>query len=77
LPYAGAGGTFDDKVQTQLFDALKDVKSSTAIIFFGADAQSWEGYNAALRALQMGYPNVYWYRGGLSAWRAANLVTAP
>ncbi|MGO9134744.1 MAG: rhodanese-like domain-containing protein [Methylovirgula sp.] len=80
-PYAGAGGTFDakDKVQRQLFDDLSKAvtSSNTAIIFFSRDSKSWEGYNAALRALQMGYSNVYWYRGGLAAWQAADLITKP
>ncbi len=81
VPYAGAIGTMDDKdkIQKQLFDELsKTVKAwNNAIVFFGSDVKSWEAYNAALRAIQMGFPNVYWYRGGLQSWKAAGLKTAP
>ncbi|MGB8277931.1 MAG: hypothetical protein WCF20_08390 [Methylovirgula sp.] len=81
--YAGAGGTFDDKdkIQKRLFDDLsKTVKAwNNAIVFFSRDAKSWEAYNAALRAIEMGFPNVFWYRGGLASWEDAQLkmVVAP
>ena len=62
-----------------------DPKDETTISFFNdlkrgnpasasqsdSERQS-ESYNAALRAMQLGYRNVLWYRGGLSAWIAAN-----
>ncbi len=79
ISYAGAGGTLDDKIQQKMSADLSKVVSTwnSAIIFFGGDVKSWEGYNAALRAIEIGYPNVYWYRGGLAAWQAQNLKTAP
>jgi len=36
-----------------------------------------ESYNAALRAMQLGYRNVLWYRGGLSSWMAAKQQLQP
>jgi hypothetical protein len=71
------GGKFDDATQTRLFtDLAALVKNfSQGIVFFGADSKSWAPYNAALRALQMGYANIFWYRGGLAAWTAADLKT--
>jgi hypothetical protein len=79
LHYAGLGGTFDSKDQTQkrLFEDLGTfVKSfNFAVVFFSRDSKSWEAYNAALRAIEMGYSDVYWYRGGLAAWQAAKLKT--
>jgi hypothetical protein len=82
MPYAGAGGTYDDKIQKQMFGDLSKVFGDAgwgnkAIVFFSSGANSWEAYNAALRAIQIGYPNVYWYRGGFAAWQAAGLKTAP
>jgi hypothetical protein len=32
-------------------------------------------YNAALRAINAGYTNVLWYRGGIEAWKMAGLPT--
>ena len=37
----------------------------------------WMSYNAALRAINLGYTNVLWYRGGIEAWKQAGLPTAP
>jgi hypothetical protein len=33
------------------------------LVFFCACVECWESYNAALRALRLGYREVYWYRG--------------
>lgn len=41
------------------------------IAFFCAGARCWQSYNAALRAEQMGFKMVLWYRGGLAAWQVA------
>jgi len=42
-----------------------------------AGAECWESYNAALRALRLGYREVYWYRGGVASWQAAGLPLYP
>jgi PQQ-dependent catabolism-associated CXXCW motif protein len=54
---------------------LKEVAPSkdTPIVFFCGSPRCWAGYNAALRAVSMGYLNVDWYRGGVAAWDAAEL----
>ena len=46
------------------------------IVFVGYDHKDWRGVNAAIRATTAGFSNVAWYRGGLSAWKAANLPVA-
>jgi rhodanese-related sulfurtransferase len=43
------------------------------LVFYCQGAQCWESYNAALRARDAGYTQVYWYRGGLEAWSLARL----
>jgi len=35
--------------------------------------ECWLSYNAALSASAVGYTNVFWYRGGVSAWNQARL----
>ena len=75
LPQAGQGGALDPKLQREVWTALDKMsggKFTKPIVFFSRDAKNWEGYNAALRAIEMGYSGVYWYRGGLGAWKAAN-----
>jgi hypothetical protein len=74
LPTAGLG-TMDEQARKTLWEALKKLSGDNwdvSIIFFGRDAKDWEGYNAALRAIDMGYSKVYWYRGGIAAWTAAH-----
>ena len=46
-----------------------------ALVFFCQGARCWESYNAALRAIHAGFTAVYWYRGGVLAWEAADLPT--
>lgn len=45
------------------------------LVIFCESTVCWQSYNAALRAAADGYVNVYWYRGGVAAWRAAGLPT--
>jgi len=46
------------------------------LVFFCVDTECWLSYNAALRAIRLGYTGVMWYRGGISAWRTAELPMA-
>jgi PQQ-dependent catabolism-associated CXXCW motif protein len=39
------------------------------MVFFCVDSECWLSYNAALRAIHLGYTNVMWYRGGIASWR--------
>jgi TolB-like protein/DNA-binding winged helix-turn-helix (wHTH) protein/rhodanese-related sulfurtransferase len=43
------------------------------IVVMGSSVFDWNGYNAALAVLSLGYRNVSWYRGGEEAWAAAGL----
>ncbi len=42
-----------------------------AMVFYCVDSECWLSYNAALRAIALGYTNVMWYRGGIASWRTA------
>jgi PQQ-dependent catabolism-associated CXXCW motif protein len=71
LPGAGRGTAFDDAVQGQLARALETLggrAGGRAFVFFCASVNCWLSYNAALRAVALGYTEVYWYRGGIEAW---------
>ena len=77
---AGAPGNFNDQVQSYFQQGLAmrtNNNPQQPLVFFCRGVQCWESYNAALRALRMGYREVYWYRGGLDAWRAAGLPLSP
>ena len=74
------GGSFDDAVQQQAVEMLKQAthgRKEAALVFYCLSRECWMSYNAALRAIQAGYTNVLWYRGGIEAWKAAGLPTQP
>lgn len=76
IPGAGRGTSFVDPVQSGFADLLGKMTSGDRqrpLAFFCVSAQCWLSYNAALRAVAAGYTRVYWYRGGIDAWRAAGL----
>ena len=69
-------GSFDDDVQQNLrkqLTALTKNSLTMPIVFFCEGAVCWESYNAALRAEKMGFTRIFWYRGGINAWKAAAL----
>ena len=75
-PGAGDPGTFTDTIQQNLWKALSEATQSNPaypIVFLCAGSRCWESYNAALRAVNMGFKTVLWYRGGLASWQAAGL----
>nr|WP_146910579.1 rhodanese-like domain-containing protein [Arenimonas daejeonensis] len=43
------------------------------MVFYCQSTQCWMSYNAALRAINLGYTKVLWYRGGIEAWQQAGL----
>jgi len=76
LPGMGRGVSFLDDIQSELAARLARATGSDKakpIVFFCVDSRCWLSYNASLRALALGYTRVYWYRGGIEAWRAARL----
>jgi rhodanese-related sulfurtransferase len=73
---AGQGGGFDDAAQGEFGRFLQGMSrgdASRAMVFYCGGTHCWMSYNAALRAVHLGYRNVAWYRGGLEAWRNAGL----
>jgi PQQ-dependent catabolism-associated CXXCW motif protein len=80
IPEAGKDGTFDDSTQDDLAQRLENLTGANfdrPVIFFCQGALCWESYNASLRAINLGYTHVFWYRGGLAAWKEAGLPLQP
>jgi len=78
LSGSGQKGKFTDPIQEQLGQRLQDLtdgKRKRMLVFYCTGFDCWRSYNAALRAVNLGYRNVYWYRGGLRAWYEAGLPT--
>jgi len=67
-------GSFDDATQREFGAWLQTVtqgRQDRPMVFYCASTQCWMSYNAALRAIRMGYRQVLWYRGGLQSWQQA------
>lgn len=74
----GGLGDFDAAEEKRYLDTIAlaaGYEKNRHLVFFCSSAQCWLSYNAALRAARAGYTNVYWYRGGIEAWRAAGFPT--
>jgi PQQ-dependent catabolism-associated CXXCW motif protein len=80
LPGAGRGESFTDSVQARLSQTLQAMTKGDRkrpLVFFCQGTQCWLSYNAALRAVALGYEAVFWYRGGIEAWLAAGGDVVP
>ncbi len=71
---AGFSTTSNDRLAMKL-EEMTLGNRMRPMVFFCSGAQCWASYNASLRASMIGYHNVYWYRGGLRAWKDAGLPT--
>lgn len=74
--WASQPGSFNDQVQQQFSQMLQQAtqgRKDMPVIFYCLSTQCWMSYNAALRAINLGYSNVLWYRGGVEAWQQAGL----
>jgi PQQ-dependent catabolism-associated CXXCW motif protein len=71
-------GSFTDAVQrqaTQMLAQQTQGRKDVALVFYCLSRECWMSYNAALRAINAGYTNVLWYRGGIEAWKMAGQLT--
>jgi len=76
---AAEPGSFTDPMQQQLGQYLQQVTQGNLdmpLVFYCASTQCWMSYNSSLRAINLGYRRVLWYRGGLEAWNHARLPVA-
>lgn len=69
----GAGlGTDAETERLRLdLEKLTGGRKAEPIVFFCLSSECWLSYNAGLRAIELGYTNVYWFRGGTEAWKRA------
>ncbi len=70
---AAQPGNFTDRTQQEFGQFLQQMtqgNKETPLVFYCQSTQCWMSYNASLRAINMGFTNVLWYRGGIEAWKA-------
>lgn len=73
---AAQPGSFSDQTQQQFGQFLAQATGGSKqypLMLYCLSTQCWMSYNAALRAINLGYTNVLWYRGGIEAWKQAGL----
>jgi len=72
-----APGNFNDNTQQRMGYFLNQVtggNKNVNMVYYCQNINCWMSYNAALRAINLGYRNVYWYRGGIDAWMQQGLT---
>jgi len=69
----GAGLAAGAEVDRLRFDLEKLTagRKAAPLVFFCLNSECWLSYNAGLRAIELGYTNVHWFRGGTVAWQSA------
>ena len=76
----GAGdGQFFGAEKSRFSTALEKLTGgdkSKPLIFLCISSECWLSYNASLYAVEAGYKDVIWYRGGTNAWGGASLDRA-
>ena len=74
---SGAGdGQFYAAEKGRLAAALEKLTGgdkSRPLVFLCVSSECWLSYNASLHALEAGYRDVIWYRGGTNSWTGASL----
>lgn len=76
---ASQPGSFNDQTQREFGQYLEQVSQGNKarpLVFYCQSTQCWMSYNAALRAINMGFTQVYWYRGGIEAWQQVQQMAA-
>lgn len=78
MPGAGSG-KFYRAEQARYEEVLLELTGgdrAKPLVFLCLGSECWLSYNAALRALDAGFTDVIWYRGGSDAWHGASLPMA-
>lgn len=76
---AAQAGSYRDNIQQGFGQMLRQATRGdmqVPLVLYCQGPECWMSYNAALRAINLGYKNVLWYRGGLEAWYRAGLPFA-
>jgi rhodanese-related sulfurtransferase len=64
---------FSERFRNMMLAAVPDMNQP--VVFYCASSECWLSVNAAMRARQIGYTRVIWYRGGLASWARSGLPT--
>ena len=79
LPGAGAARFYAAEKSrfSAALDKLAGSNKDRPIVFLCVSSECWESYNASLHAIDAGYKDILWFRGGTNAWSGASLERKP
>lgn len=72
VPGAEYAADHYDATATTLDTGLLGPDKNGRIVFYSHGSTGWKSYWAALRAVEAGYRNVMWMRGGYADWAAGD-----
>lgn len=70
VPGAKSAASYYDANDTSLDTSFLGSNKSDRIVFYSHGTTGWKSYWAAQRAVEAGYTNVMWMRGGYAEWAA-------
>jgi len=70
-----AAEKFNTAIEKNFAKAMAAIAPSkdTPIVSYCENWECWLSWNTAMRLSVLGYTRIYWYRGGMDAWKAAKL----
>ena len=68
VPGAKSAASYYNATDTTLDTSFLGPNKSDRIVFYSHGTTGWKSYWAAKRAVEAGYTNVMWMRGGFSEW---------
>lgn len=74
MPGAGDGRFFAPEKErfAKALDKLTNGDKNRPIVFLCVSSECWLSYNSSLHAVEAGYKDVIWFRGGTESWRGTS-----
>lgn len=76
VPGAMSGAPYYNERETTLDTSFLPADRSQRIVFYSHGSTGWKSYYAAMQAVEAGYSNVLWMRGGYAEWEDSGLPIA-
>ncbi|NIA70212.1 rhodanese-like domain-containing protein [Pelagibius litoralis] len=76
VPGAQSAAAYYDAQETTLDTSFLGPNKSDSVLFYSHGTTGWKSYWAAKRAVEAGYTNVMWMRGGFSEWASSEFPIA-
>ena len=76
MPWAGFQLARKERIEfEEALAKLTGGNKAKPIAFLCLSSECWLSYNSSLHAVDLGYTDVLWYRGGVEAWKGASYDT--